>query len=109
MRGSPPIAFGTGAPSQPPRPTSTPAAASARAWYNMRALRPRSPSATTAALMGNDREGGSILRESMKYEVRRQEMTPFDFPASTSYFKLQTSDLPFFQKLASRFAATRRR
>src|SRR5207253_4644094 len=42
---------GSGVPSKPTRSTSTPCAASACAWYCMRALRPRSPSATTAALI----------------------------------------------------------
>ena len=46
-------------PSKPTRSTSTPCAASARAWYRMRALRPRSPSATTAALIA-----GTIVREA---------------------------------------------
>src|SRR5437762_5392548 len=51
MRGSSVIARGSGVPSKPTRSTSTPCADSACAWYRMRALRPRSTSATTTALM----------------------------------------------------------
>ena len=66
IRGSPPIVFGTGVPSKPTRSTSTPDAASARAWYSMRALRPRSPSATTAALM---RERGGFCCTEVEREA----------------------------------------
>src|SRR3954468_8162455 len=51
MRGASVIARGSGAPPSPTRSTSTPRAARAWAWYRMRALRPRSPRATTTALM----------------------------------------------------------
>src|SRR5437899_12805914 len=54
MRGSSAIAFGSGVPSKPTSSTSTPLAASARAWYSIRALRPRSPSDTTTALIGEE-------------------------------------------------------
>src|SRR6266851_894500 len=51
MRSSVEIAFESDVPSKPMRSTSIPCAASACAWYCMRALRPRSPSATTAVLI----------------------------------------------------------
>src|SRR5262245_11785653 len=51
MRGSSVIAFDSGVPSKPTRSTSTPIDDSACAWYCMRALRPRSPSATATALI----------------------------------------------------------
>src|SRR5437867_7231876 len=54
IRGSPATALGRGVPSNPTRSTSTPFAASARAWYSIRALRPRSPSDTTTALIGEE-------------------------------------------------------
>src|SRR5438309_6108662 len=61
-RGSLVTALGSGVPSKPTRSTSAPLRASARAWYSMRAERPKSPSATTAALMWKRGvEGGSIL------------------------------------------------
>src|SRR6185436_1286804 len=52
--------------SRPTRSTSTPLAASACAWYRMRALRPRSPSATTTALI----EEGSVTGRSSFYPRR---------------------------------------
>ena len=51
IRGSPVTRLESGVPSRPTRSTSTPFDTSACAWYCMRALRPRSPSATTAALI----------------------------------------------------------
>src|SRR5215813_1865729 len=51
------IARGSGVPSYPTKSTSAPLAASARAWYCIRALRPRSASArTTARMLGMNRE-----------------------------------------------------
>src|SRR5881296_1812351 len=64
MRGSSVMRLDSGVPSRPTRSTSTPFATSACAWYCMRALRPRSPSATTAALIREKYSlegGGSIL------------------------------------------------
>src|SRR5688572_4902680 len=63
MRGSPVMRLESGVPSRPTRSTSTPFDTSASAWYCMRALRPRSPSATTAALIRErvSRGGAGIL------------------------------------------------
>src|SRR6476646_4905450 len=49
MRGSSRIAFGRDVPTYPTRSTSAPLEASARAWYCIRALLPRSASTRTPA------------------------------------------------------------
>ena len=56
-----PNARGSGVPSKPTRSTSTPCVDSACAWYRMRALRPRSISATTTALIGEGWLGGAPI------------------------------------------------
>src|ERR1700704_4347985 len=62
MRGSLVMRFDSGVPSRPTRSTSTPFDTSACAWYCMRALRPRSPSATRAALIREyGLEGGAAI------------------------------------------------
>src|SRR5437867_5357420 len=80
IRGLLRTACGSGVPSKPTRSTSTPLDASACAWYSMRAQRPRSPSATTVALIRERSRGGGnycmrsdrIKRSASADHVRQQ-------------------------------------
>src|SRR5262245_42765660 len=70
-RGSVAISGGSSVSSYPTRCTSAPLSASARAWYSMRGLRPRSPSTTTVTRKRGMEKAGVIAHPPRTLHGRR--------------------------------------